>query len=261
MSQNNYVERHIKEYGHRLDHEVRKIKKERRAAKNLAKDARTLTGIKAKILHRKLKVKKIESKKLEKERVRKLRKEENNETGDRNSALPHHLMDLENENLKPKDVERQKEKRKTKLVKYAVPIESIKAIPHGEAFKVQKSGKSKRMAWKRVVQKATFVPEDFTRKPPKMERFIRPIALRFKEANVVHPDLKSTFKCKIISVKRNPNNDLYTGLGILTKGTIIEVDVSQMEIVTGTGKIEWARYAQITNKPENDGVVNSILLV
>ena len=39
--------------------------------------------------------------------------------------------------------------------------------------------------------KATFVGEGFTRKPPKYERFIRPMALRFKKAHVTHPELNS----------------------------------------------------------------------
>ena len=37
-----------------------------------------------------------------------------------------------------------------------------------------------------MVTKATFVGEGFTRKPVKMERFIRPMALRYKKANVTH---------------------------------------------------------------------------
>jgi ribosomal protein S8E len=35
--------------------------------------------------------------------------------------------------------------------------------------------------WKRMVTKVTFVGDGFTRKPPKYERFIRPMALRFKK--------------------------------------------------------------------------------
>jgi ribosomal protein S8E len=53
-------------------------------------------------------------------------------------------------------------------------------------FKVLKSGKSKSKSWKRMVSKATFVGEGFTRKPVKMERFVRPMALRYKKANVTH---------------------------------------------------------------------------
>ncbi len=44
--------------------------------------------------------------------------------------------------------------------------------------------------YKRVVTKVTFVGDTFTRKPPKYERFIRPAALRFKKAHVVHPELQ-----------------------------------------------------------------------
>jgi ribosomal protein S8E len=41
-----------------------------------------------------------------------------------------------------------------------------------------------------MVTKVTFVGEGFTRKPPKYERFIRPMALRFKKAHVTHPELQ-----------------------------------------------------------------------
>ncbi len=60
-------------------------------------------------------------------------------------------------------------------------------------FKVLKTGKHKNKSWKRMVNKATFVGENFTRKPVKMEvsdrlplyiqtltvfqRFIRPMGL------------------------------------------------------------------------------------
>jgi len=77
--------------------------------------------------------------------------------------------------------------------------------------------------WKRMVTKATFVEPGFTRKPPKYERFIRPTGLRFTKANVTHPELKCTFFLEIIGVKKNPNGSMYTSLGVMTKGTIIEV--------------------------------------
>lgn len=74
-----------------------------------------------------------------------------------------------------------------------------------------------------MVTKATFVGPGFTRKPPKYERFIRPTGLRFTKAHVTHPELKCTFNLEIIGVKKNPNGQMYTYLGVLTKGTIIEV--------------------------------------
>ena len=71
-------------------------------------------------------------------------------------------------------------------------------------FSIIKTGKRGRKSWKRVITKATFVPEDFTRKPPKYERFIRPKCLRFNKANVTHPELQTTFFLDIVSVKKNP---------------------------------------------------------
>ena len=82
----------------------------------------------------------------------------------------------------------------------------------------------------------------------------------------------------IISVKKNPQNPMYTQLGVLTKGTIIEVNVSELGIVTAGGKVVWGRWAQISmrhaptasmsvlrrglillaaNACENDGCVNA----
>ena len=46
-----------------------------------------------------------------------------------------------------------------------------------------------------------------------------------------------------------------------SQGTIIEVNVSELGLVTTTGKVVWGKYAQVTNNPENDGCVNAVLLV
>lgn len=91
--------------------------------------------------------------------------------------------------------------------------------------------------WKRMVTKATFVGPAFTRKPPKYERFIRPSGLRFTKAHVTHPELKCTFNLEIIGVKKNPNGSMYTSLGVMTKGTVIEV----ISFFTGSGpeKYTW----------------------
>lgn len=79
-----------------------------------------------------------------------------------------------------------KERRKDRAAKYSVPLPKVRGIAEDEMFKVLKSGKSKSKSWKRMVSKATFVGEGFTRKPVKMERFVRPMALRYKKANVTH---------------------------------------------------------------------------
>jgi len=71
-------------------------------------------------------------------------------------------------------------------------------------FQVVKSGKRQKKAWKRKINKVTFLGDNFTRKPPKFERYIRPTGLRFKKANVTHPELKVTVALAILSVKKNP---------------------------------------------------------
>ena len=53
-----------------------------------------------------------------------------------------------------------------------------------------------------------------------MERFIRPMGLRMKKANVTHKELAVTVQCPIIGVKKNPNSPMYTQLGVLTRGVL-----------------------------------------
>jgi ribosome biogenesis protein NSA2 len=62
-------------------------------------------------------------------------------------------------------------------------------------------------------------------------------------------------------VKKNPSSPLHTILGVITKGTVIKVDVSKLGLVTQGGKVIWGKYAQATNNPENDGCMNAVLLV
>jgi ribosome biogenesis protein NSA2 len=54
---------------------------------------------------------------------------------------------------------------------------------------------------------------------------------------------------------------MYSSLGVMTKGTVIEVSVEELGLVTPGGKVVWGKYAQVTNNPENDGCVNAVLLV
>merc|ERR1712232_491304 len=152
-------------------------------------------------------------------------------------------------------------KKKGKAGKWSVPIAKVKAMSEMEMFQIQRTGNRKRKAWKRVINKVSFVPQNFTRKPPKFERYIRPSGLRFKKAHVTHPELQATFHLDILGVKKNPQSPLYSQLGVITKGTIIEVNVSDLGMVTSTGKVVWGKYAQVTNNPENDGCINGVLLV
>merc|ERR1712012_1090091 len=172
-------------------------------------------------------------------------------------AVPAYLLDRKDKQAGKAISAQVKQKVKDKAAKYNVPLPKVRAQSENEVFREVKSGKS----WKRMVTKVTFVPESFTRKPPKFERFIRPTGLRFRKAHVTHPELKTTFHLPIIGVKRNPSSAMYTSLGVITKGTIIEVNISELGMVTAGGKVVWGKYAQVTNNPENDGCINAILLL
>lgn len=53
----------------------------------------------------------------------------------------------------------------------------VRAQGETEVLKVIRTGKRKKKAWKRMVTKVCFVGDGFTRKPPKYERFIRPMVM------------------------------------------------------------------------------------
>lgn len=163
-------------------------------------------------------------------------------------AVPAYLLDREGVSRAKVLSNTVKQKRKEKAGKWEVPIPKVKPVADDEMFKVMKSGQRGKKTWKRMVTKCTFVGDSFTRKNPKYERFIRPSGLRMKKANVTHPELKTTFQLDILSVKKNPSSQIYTNLGVLTKGTIIEVNVSELGLVTTSGKVAWGKMAQVTNK-------------
>lgn len=259
MPQNEYIERHRKLYGYRLDYHERKRKKEARQPHKLAEKAKKLRGLKAKMFNKQRRSEKIQMKKKIKMHEDKLVKKNNEKVAE--GALPVYLLDRDVQSRAKVLSNMIKQKRKEKAGKWDVPIPKVKAQADSEVFRVLRSGKSRRKAWKRMVTKVTFVGEGFTRKPPKFERFIRPMALRFKKAHVTHPELKATFCLPIIGVKKNPSSPMYTSLGVITKGTVIEVNVSELGLVTQAGKVVWGKYAQVTNNPENDGCINAVLLV
>lgn len=253
------MDRHRKLYGRRLDYEERKRKREARAPHKLSEKARSLRGIKAKLFNKERRNEKIQMKKKIKAHEEKAGKQKVKDAPE--GALPVYLLDRE-QTARAKVLSNMiKQKRKEKAGKWDVPIPKVRAQSDAEVFRVLKSGKSKRKSWKRMVTKVTYVGENFTRKPPKFERFIRPMALRFKKAHVTHPELKATFCLPIIGVKRNPSSPMYTSLGVITKGTVIEINISELGLVTQSGKVVWGKYAQVTNNPENDGCINAVLLV
>lgn len=176
MPQNEFIERHRKLCGRRLDYEERKRKKEAREPHKRAERARTLRGLKAKIYNKERRNEKIQmKKKIQAHEMKQVKqKHENVKEG----ALPVYLLDRDTQSNAKVLSNMIKQKRKEKAGKWDVPIPKVRAQGDSEVFKVIKSGKSKRKAWKRMVTKICYVGEGFTRKPPKFERFIRPMALR-----------------------------------------------------------------------------------
>ncbi|ORD94006.1 NSA2 [Hepatospora eriocheir] len=73
MSQNNFVEQHIKKYGRALDYEEKLLKKEAREEKKIAKQSKTLIGLKAKIFKRKDMQRKFSLKRMKYLKKRKLK--------------------------------------------------------------------------------------------------------------------------------------------------------------------------------------------
>lgn len=260
MPQGDYIDLHQKRHGYRLDHFEKKRKKEARDVHKKSQYAQKVIGLKAKMYAKKRYAEKATMKKtlaMHAERTNRHKAEDAVPEG----AVPAYLLDREATARAKVLSNTIKQKRKEKAGKWEVPLPKVRPIAEDEMFRVIRSGKRKTKQWKRMVTKVTFVGPGFTRKPPKYERFIRPMALRFTKAHVTHPELKCTFCLEIIGVKKNPNGPMYTSMGVITKGSIIEVNVSELGLVTPAGKVVWGKYAQVTNNPENDGCINAVLLV
>lgn len=259
MPQNEHIELHRKRHGFQLNRLEKARKKEGRAAHDRSKKAKKLIGLKAKLYNKERRKEKIEMKKKILMHEKRNTKQKGEEAAE--GAVPHYLLDRETQQRAKVLSNMVKQKRKEKAGKWDVPLPKVRAQAEAEVFKMVASGKRKKKAWKRMVTKVCFVPDDFTRKMPKFERFIRPMAMRFKKAHVTHPELKATFCLPIIGVKKNPSSPMFTSLGVITKGTVLEVNISELGLVTQGGKVVWGKYCQVTNNPENDGCINAVLLV
>lgn len=181
------------------DLDYKRRKKEARSAHKASAVAQKAFGLKAKLLHARRHAEKVQLRKtLKAHDERNVKQKES--AAEPDSALPTFLLDRENQKDAKAMSSAIKQKRKEKAAKYAVPLPKVRGVAEEEVFKVMRTGKSKKKAWKRMVTKATFVGEGFTRKPVKMERFVRPMALRYKKANVTHRTLiKTSFRTRFLS--------------------------------------------------------------
>ena len=246
MPQNEYIERWTKQHGRRLDHEERVRKKTAREGHAASDKAQNLRGLRAKLHQAKRHKEKIQMKKQIK--AHEERNVKSATEAEPTSDLPSYLLDRSNPTSAKALSSAIKNKRAEKAAKFSVPLPKVRGISEEEMFKAIKTGKkTAKKSWKRMITKPTFVGPDFTRRPVKYERFIRPMGLRYKKANVTHPELGVTVQLPILSVKKNPQSPMYTQLGVLTRGTIVEVNVSELGLVTTGGKVIWGRWAQITN--------------
>ena len=126
------------------------------------------------------------------------------------TPLPNYLLDRSNATNAKALSSAIKNKRAEKAAKFAVPLPKVKGISEEQMFKVVKTGKkTAKKSWKRMITQPTFVGQDFTRRPVKYERFIRPMGLRYKKANVSvsAPDIKPT---RLISSGYPPGIECYS---------------------------------------------------
>jgi len=68
-------------------------------------------------------------------------------------ALPSYLLDREDQNQAKVLSSALKQRRKDKAGKFAVPLPKVRGIAEDEAFRVVKTGKTRRKGWKRMVTK------------------------------------------------------------------------------------------------------------
>lgn len=207
MPQNEYIERWTKQHGRRLDYEERKRKREAREGHLSSKKAQNYRGLRAKLYAETRRKEKIQmKKKIKAHEERNVKSSAPPEPS--STALPQYLLDRSNVQNAKALSSQIKQKRAEKAAKFSVPLPKVRGISEEEIFKVVKTGKARKKSWKRLVAKPTFVPQDFTRRPVKYERLIRPMALRYKRANVTHTELGVTVQLPIIGVKKNPQNPL-----------------------------------------------------
>ena len=163
------IELHRKRNGRKFDHEEKARKKEARKGHLIAKKAKTVRGIKAKLHNKKRYAEKAEMKKKIKAHSERLNKHKAAEAPEDKDAVPAYLLDREGVSHAKVLSNSIKQKRKEKAGKWTVPIPKVRPVSEDEVFKVVKSGKRKKKQWKRQVRWRRRT----TRRAPPAPRFVR----------------------------------------------------------------------------------------
>jgi ribosome biogenesis protein NSA2 len=127
MPQNEYIEEHQKRYGRRLDYEERKRKKEARQAHARSAFAQKVSGLRAKLYHKKRHAEKVQMKKdiaVHEERKNKHTTDEAVPKG----AKPGYLLDRTGQSSAKILSNTIKQKRKEKAGKWNVPLPKVRGI-------------------------------------------------------------------------------------------------------------------------------------
>ena len=152
------MELHEKRFGKRFDHEEKTRKRTARSVKEDAKKAQDLHGLKGKLYSKMRYKEKIKMKKTMKAHEEKQATVENDKKVEE-GAIPAYLLDRNEVNRTKVLSNMIKQKRKEKAGKWKVPIEKVKPMSEDEMFKVLRSGKRKKKAWKRMINKVSFVSD------------------------------------------------------------------------------------------------------
>ncbi|GAW12311.1 hypothetical protein ANO14919_016760 [Xylariales sp. No.14919] len=140
MPQNEYMEKHRKEHGRRLDHEERTRKREAREAHTISAKATNLRGFKAKMFQQERRQQKIQMRK----KIKALEEKDVQSAGDKDPSqpLPSYLLDRNNPTQAKQLSSAIKNRRSEKSARYSVPIPKVSGISEVSGTRILRASNS-----------------------------------------------------------------------------------------------------------------------